>query len=85
MEQFIKEFFPEVAEAYKRYIRKDNPPAISSVVMSLRNGFGGDGGQTLTVTDINDKYLILTNKKGEKYASGVDVWWKELKIIVENN
>ena len=83
MRDFIKEFYPEIEESYQRYLRKNTPPKVGSTVKSLRSGFGGSGGQTLKVIDVDDNGITL-QLTGLKYFSRMENWWKELSIVSEN-
>lgn len=82
MEKFVKEFHPEVEEEYQRYKRRYRLPKVGTILESLRNGFGGMGGQELKVVELGDKYITLTDGKTQ-YLSNINVWWKELKILIE--
>ena len=80
MRNFIKEFYPEIEETYERYLRRDTPPKVGSIVKSLRSGFGGSGGQTLKVIDVDGNGITL-QLTDLKYFSHMENWWKELSII----
>lgn len=82
MENFMKEYHQEIYEEYERYLRKNNPPKIGSMIKTLRAGFGGSGGQELEVVDITDKWVRLDNGVN-KYVSDINEWWKELQILSE--
>ena len=84
MEDFIKQYHQEVYEEYERYLRRNNPPKIGSMVKTLKAGFGGMGGQELEVTDIDNKWVKLSNGV-DKYISDINDWWKELQILSEPN
>ena len=84
MEDFIKQYHQEVYEEYERYLRRNNPPKIGSMVKTLKAGFGGMGGQELEVIGITEKWIRLSDGV-DTYVSDINEWWKELKILSELN
>lgn len=84
MEEFINEFHPQIHSQYQRYLRRNNPPKIGAVVKTLICGFGGLGGQILTVSETNnEKYSTLKDSSGDEYILRLENWWKKLEILSE--
>jgi hypothetical protein len=96
LEEFTKEFYPEIFKAYGRYLVKDNVLPIGTKIITLRAGFGGSGWnrriiggyQTLnwvkTKNPEKAKFYILTYpkeyKRTEEFLSCIENSWKDFEI-----
>lgn len=79
LEEYININYPALVEEYKRYQNRHKLPSVGEKVITLRMGFGGPGGQILTVSEIDEQYLTLTDDDNS-YISERETWYKDLKV-----
>lgn len=91
LEQFLTQYDPESFKNYQRYLNRHNIPKKGDTVKALVAGFGGNGGQILTVlgrsTDpefssenFDKDYLILQRHNGKSLAT-TSIWWQQIEVI----
>lgn len=83
---YVNTNYPEVAEEFERYLRRDTLPAIGTKVKTLVAGYGGIGGQILYVIAHNETYIELGVRKSNtegQYLCNIKRWYIDLKILDE--
>ena len=98
LQNYIQENHPNIIKEYERYIRKDTPLKIGTLVKCLRSGYGGMAGVERKVKNYFDKgkQKPFTSLKGEfqcnvmvltdgerNYWLDFENWWKEVEILKE--
>lgn len=76
-EKFMWETFPIMYLMYINFQRRAELPKIGSKVVTLRPGFNGGSGETRIISDIDDKYIYLSNGGNAKSCSEINTWYRD--------
>lgn len=80
LDEYVRANYPQIAEEYERYLKRDQLPQVGELMESLVRGFGGDAGLTLTVTEVDEDGITLID--GDRsYWSDRKIWYKQLKRV----
>lgn len=77
LEEYVNKHYPGIVIEYKRYENRHEFPTVGENVIALRRGFGGDAGKELTVSEINEEYITLTDGDSE-YISERETWYRDI-------
>lgn len=84
-EEYVKEYYPEVAKEYERYFNRRDVPKVGDLVRSLQVGFGSlFPGKILKVLAVDENGLTLNNEKS-LYCVELEYWYKILEIKQRKN
>ena len=78
LEEYIGINYPGIVAEYNRYENRHEFPTIGENVITLRIGFGGDVGRILTVSEIDEEYITLTDGDNN-YISAKETWYKDIE------
>lgn len=78
LEEYIGINYPGIVAEYNRYENRHKFPTIGENVITLRIGFGGDVGRILTVSEIDEEYITLTDSDNN-YISAKETWYKDIE------
>ena len=89
---FAKEYYPKAWRQiniawnnYRKAKKIDLKDLKGKKVKTHRAGFGGRGGEILTVKKVLKDYIVLEDYKNDEYLSEIDKWFLDFEIVEDEN